>query len=318
MKWVEPDIKEDLILFVDKVTGKTNYSCKSLLGIININSGKYYSWKGKENLENSHNKLLPKGNWALPEERDAVISYAKKHPGNGYRRLTYMMIDEDIAALSPSTVYRILKKEGLLNKWNNTKATSSKGHGFTQPTVPHQHWHIDIKYVNFKGSFLFLISIIDGYSRYIVHHELRKNMEEYDVELTLQKALELFPGYKPRVISDNGSQFISKDFAQFIKATGLAHIRTSVAYPQSNGKLERFNRTVSEELIKKSSLINLDDAKQQFIKYICHYNTVRLHSSLFYLTPEDFLLNRINRKLEIRQNKLDVAKQRRIGIRNAS
>ncbi|MHC1738577.1 MAG: transposase [Ignavibacteriaceae bacterium] len=167
-----------------------------------------------------------------------------------------------------------------------------------------------MKYVNFKGSFLFLILIIDGYSRFIVHHELRKNMEEYDVKLTLQKALELFPGYKPRVISDNGSQFISienpnlrrKDFAQFIKATGLAHIRTSVAYPQSNGKLERFNRTVSEQLIKKSSLINLDVAKQQFIKYICHYNTVRLRGSLFYLTPEDFLLNRINRKLEIRQN----------------
>jgi len=87
-----------------------------------------------------------------------------------------------------------------------------------------------------------------------------------------------------------------------------------VAYRRSNGTLEPFNRTIIEELIKKSSLINLDDAKQQFIKYICYYNTVRLHSSLFYLTPEEFLINRINQKLEIRQNKLDVAKSVESGL----
>jgi putative transposase len=70
---------------------------------------------------------------------------------------------------SPSSVYRILKEEGLLNQWNTAK-TSLKGVGFNQPLFLHQHWHIDIKYINFKGTFLFLISVLDGYSRYIVHH----------------------------------------------------------------------------------------------------------------------------------------------------
>lgn len=93
--------------------------------------------------------------------------------------------------------------------------------------------------------FLFLISVIDGYSRYIVHHELRQTMQQFDVQITLQRALEKYPGFsqgdgypKPRIISDNVSQFISKDFAEYLRILGLQHIRTSVAYPQSNGKIE--------------------------------------------------------------------------------
>ncbi len=110
-------------------------------------------------------------------------------------------------------MYRVLKIAGLLNRWNETnklernRIYSARG--------PHRHWHVDIKYVNFKGTFFFLISVIDGYSRYIVQHDLRMNMQEFDVQLTIQRAIEKYPGYSPRIISDNGSQFISKDFAQF-------------------------------------------------------------------------------------------------------
>jgi transposase InsO family protein len=126
------------------------------------------------------------------------------------------MLDLNIAAVYPSSVYRILKKAGLLNKWNTNK-TSLKGTGFKQPDGPHKHWHTDIKYLNFNGSFLFLISVLDGYSRYVLHHEVRHTMNEYDIELTIQKAKDKYPLAKPRVISDNGGQFISKEFKLFIK-----------------------------------------------------------------------------------------------------
>ena len=254
--------------------------------MINISTSNYYSWNSRQGLPNNHNGIIPKINWTLDWERQAVISYALAHPGEGYRRLTYMMIDENIVALSPSSVYRILKRAGLLNKWNQTKK-SSKGKGFEQPQAPHEHWHVDIKYVNFKGTFLFLISVIDGYSRYIVHQELRQNMQEFDVELTIQKALEKFPGNKTRKISDNGSQFISKDFAIFLKFAGLQHIKTSIAHPQGNGKIERFHRIIEEEHHRKTSMINLEDARKQIDEYVEFYNTKRLHSSLFYLTPND-------------------------------
>jgi transposase InsO family protein len=143
-------------------------------------------------------------------------------------------------------------------------------------------------------------------------------MQEFDVEITIQKALEKYYGFKPRIISDNGTQFITKDFNEFLKFVGLQHIRTSIAYPQSNGKIERYHRTIHEECLMKTSLINLDDARKQVSAYIDFYNNRRLHSSLCYLTPDDFLNNRIEEKLKLRDIKLSEAKAKRFEARNAS
>jgi transposase InsO family protein len=260
--------------------------------------------------------MLPKANWLLEDEKQNLLTFAKAHPGEGYRRLTYMMLDEDVVAASPSTTYRLLKGYGLLDQWNTVKS-SLKGTGFIQPKRPHEHWHIDIKYVNFKGTFLFLISVIDGFSRYIVHHDLRTSMEELDVEITLVKAFEKFPSQKPRIISDNGSQFLSRDFAEYLKLEGLKHVRTSVNYPQSNGKIERYHRTISEECLRKKSMITLGDARKQIQAFVDFYNNKRLHSSLYYLTPLDFLCGSVQDKLNIREQKLRDAKRNRFNFRIA-
>ena len=262
---------------------------------------------------NCHNCNLPKGNWLLPWERDAITEYAKAHYAendfflrDGYRRLTYRMLDEDVVAVSPSSVYRILKAEGLLNQWNTAKK-SSKGNGFKQPDGPHQHWHTDIKYINFRGTFLFLISVMDGYSRYILHHEVRTSMTKYDVQLTIQRAKEKYPDARAKIISDNGGQFISKDFQEFIKFLELTHIRTSVAYPQSNGKLERFHRSIGIECFHTNSFISIEDAREIIARYIDYYNRTRLHSALFYLSPEDFLLGKEKERIAQRDQKLQQA-----------
>lgn len=314
--WVEPDTRDEIINFITLITKKTEIKVKTLLKLIDINSSKYYSWSDREGMPNFHNGKIPKQNWLLLWEKNAIIDYARKHLGEGYRRLTYMMLDEDVVAVSPSSTYRVLKFAGLLNRWNETK-TNSKGTGFIQPEAPHEHWHVDIKYVNYKGTFLFLISVIDGYSRYNVHHELRMNMQEFDVELTIQKAIEKYPASSPRIISDNGSQFISKDFALYLKFAGLQHIKTSIAYPQANGKIERYHRTAGEECLSRSSFINIEDARNQIAIYVEFYNTKRLHSSLNYLTPEDYMLGRVKEKLDVRENKLTEARKNRIEIRNA-
>jgi putative transposase len=198
----------------------TKISTVEIIRLLGISKSKFYSWKNRYGYINHLNAHQIKSRWIFQWEKESIIKYANKHPNEGYRRLTYIMLDEDIVAVSPSTVYRILKKAGLLNKWNQVN-TTPKGMGFNQPDKPHKQWHIDIKYVNFRGSILFLISIIDGYSRYIVHHELRKNMQEYNVELTIQRAIEKYPGQRPQIISDNGSRFISKDFASYLRFVGL-------------------------------------------------------------------------------------------------
>lgn len=254
--------------------------------------------------------MIPKAHWLLPWERKTIIEYAKVHKSeylfyirDGYRRLTYIMLDKNVVAVSPATTYRVLKVAGLLNQWN-TKKSLLKGRGYKHPAYAHKEWHTDIKYVNFRGTFLFLICVLDGFSRYIIHHELRITITEYDVEITIQRALAKFPDASPRIISDNGSQYISKDFQKFLKETELQHIRTSVNYPQSNGKIERFHRSIDSDCLKTHSLIDREDARKQISQYIDYYNTKRLHSALYYITPKDFLDGKAEEILNMKQKNL--------------
>ncbi len=158
-------------------------------------------------------------------ERQEIIKFYLDNPLEGYRRLTFMMLDRDIVAVSPATTWRVLSKAGLLAKWN--QKPSLKGTGFVQPLAPHEHWHVDVSYINICGTFYYLCSFLDGCSRYIVHWEIREQMTEPDVEIILQRAKEKFPNARPRIISDNGPQFIAKDFKEFIRLSGMTHVRTS-------------------------------------------------------------------------------------------
>ena len=154
-----------------------------------------------------------------------------KNPLEGYRRLTFMMLDSGIVAVSPSRVWRILGQAGLLAKWKGKP--SKKGTGFEQPLKAHEHWHIDVSYINISGTFYYLCSVLDGYSRAIVHWALRESMTEAEVEVILQAAKEKYPDARPRIISDNGPQFIARDFKEFIRISGMTHVRTSPYSPQA-------------------------------------------------------------------------------------
>jgi transposase InsO family protein len=227
----------------------------------------------------------------------------------GYRRLTFMMLDRDIVAVSPATTWRILSKAGLFAKWN--QKPSLKGTGFVQPLAPHEHWHVDVSYINICGTFYYLCSFLDGCSRYIVHWEIRERMTEPDVEIILQRAKEKFPEARPRIISDNGPQFIAKDFKEFIRLSGMTHVRTSPFYPQSNGKLERFHKTIKQECIRPGVPLSLDDARRIVGEYIDHYNTVRLHSAIGYVAPADKLEGRDQEIFKERDRKLEEARELR-------
>ena len=130
-----------------------------------------------------------------------------------------MMLDADLVAVSPASVWRVLKQAGLLSRWKSKP--SRKGTGFEQPLQPHQHWHIDVSYINLCGTFYYLCSILDGFSRFLVHWGLRESMREADVELILQRAKEKYSEAKPRIISDNGPQFIARDFKEFMRISGM-------------------------------------------------------------------------------------------------
>jgi putative transposase len=220
-----------------------------------------------------------------------------------------MMLDRDIVAVSPSSVYRVLKKAGLLQRW--PQKTSKKGTGFVQPLRPHEHWHIDISYLNICGTFYYLCSVLDGCSRFIIHWEIREAMTEANIEIILQRAKEKFPGVSPRIISDNGPQFIAKDFKEFIRVAGMTHVRTSPYYPQSNGKIERWHRTIKSECIRPGVLLSMEDAREVVGKYIHQYNNVRLNSAIGYIAPIDKLEGRDKQIFKDRDTKLEATREAR-------
>jgi transposase InsO family protein len=226
-----------------------------------------------------------------------------------------MMLDRDLVAASPASVYRVLKNAGVLRRGS---APSRKGTGFVQPLAPHQHWHVDVSYLNIKGTFYFLCSVLDGCSRSIVHWDLRERMQEVDVEAILQRAREFNPGVRPRIISDNGPQFIARDFKAFIRICGMTHVRTAPFYPQSNGKIERWHKTLKAECIRPKTPLSLQDAKRSVTEFVSHYNTVRLHSAIGYITPKDKLEGRAEQIFADRDRKLAQARDRRKQLRLAN
>jgi putative transposase len=304
--------------FVSLWGRKTDIATSAFIRWLKIGPSKFYDWRRRYGKVNEHNHWIPRDYWLESWEKQAIINYYRLHPTEGYRRLTFMMLDANVVAVSPSSVYRVLSTAGLLKRWN--PASSKKGNGFIGPKRPHQHWHIDVSYLNIRSTFYYLCSVLDGYSRYIVHWEIRESMKEADIEIILQRAREKFPGQTPRIISDNGPQFIARDFKEFVRISGMTHVRTSAYYPQSNGKIERWHQSLKRECIRPRSPLSLEDARGVVAAFVDHYNSKRLHSAIGYITPSDklegnerYIFLERDRKLEqARENR----KRKRAGFEN--
>ena len=312
-----PDLRDDVVDFVTTFSVRTEQSVRWVLARLDIAATQYYRWTARYGRVNTPNGPVPREHWLQLAERVAILAYHDTHAPEGYRRMTYMMLDANVVAVSPATVYRVLRAAGVLDRWN--RAPSRKGMGFVQPVAPHEHWHIDISYVNLAGTFYYLCSILDGATRFLIHWELRERMTTADVETILQRARESYPEARPRIISDNGPQFIARDFKAFVRLAGMTHVRTSPYYPQSNGKLERWHQTLKVTTIRPLAPATLADARRLVADFIDHYNQHRLHSALGYVTPADALAGRAAAIWTARDQKLEAARaQRRAALATPS
>lgn len=295
--------------YVERWTSRAATSRRRLLGWLELAPSKYYQWLDRHAQPPPAPRAAPRDGWLSAAERQAILDFHERHPLDGYRRLAYRLLDAGLVAASPSTVYRALKAAGRLDRrWQRP---TRKGTGFEQPQAPHEHWHLDISYVNVAGTFYYLASILDGYSRFLVQHELRPRMTESEVELLVQRALEAQPGAKPRIITDNGPQFVARDFKEFVRLLGMTHVRTSPYYPQSNGKLERWHGSLKRERLRPAAPETLEEARRLVAGYVQHYNHERLHGALGYVTPADQLAGRAAQIFTERQRRLDEARRRR-------
>ncbi|MFQ5380748.1 MAG: IS3 family transposase [Dehalococcoidia bacterium] len=287
--WVAPEARDAVVAFVEHWTKKTGLPVRLYVEWLGISRSKFYDWRRRRGKGNDHNGKVPRHFWLTPWEKKAILDYHIRFPDVGYRRMTYTMLDAGVVAVSAASVYRVLTEAGRLKKW--TRNATGKGQGFVQPLGPHCHWHIDVSHINVAGTFHYLCSVIDGFSRYIVAWDLRERMTAGDVEIVLQKAREAFPDASPRVISDNGPAFVAAGFKEFIRLVGFQHTRISPHYPQSNGKIERWFSSAKDALRRKVPLA-VQDAQRIIREFVDYYNSRRLHHALGYVPPEAVLEGR--------------------------
>jgi len=252
---------------------------------------------------------LPRADAPLAEEIDAVLTYALEHPQEGYRPLTWRMIDEDVAYLSESSVYRILAERDLLQRW----APPVRRHGQVpaRAVQPQQRWHTDIMYLRVGDVWYFLVSFLDAYSRYIVHWELLPRMKDEDITLATHAALEKYPGVRPEIVSDHGCQYTSREYKKLIRRFELNHILCRVGHPQSNGLLERYHRTTRAAL-DATDLRNLYQARDVIAGWVEEYNERRLHAGLKYIEPAEYFRGNPAERMEHRRQKLQAGREKRI------
>ena len=306
-------MRDEVVDFVNRWSARTGIAVGRMVGWLGIGSSKFYDWRGRYGKVNEHNAWIPRDHWLETWEKTAILDFERHYPLEGYRRLAFMMLDKEIVAVSPSSVYRVLKEADRLGRWS--RKPSRKGTGFDHPQKAHDHWHVDISYINVVGTFYYLCSVLDGYSRSVVRSEIRESMKEVDVEVVIQRAREKFPDARPRIISDNGPQFIAKDFKEFVRICGMTHVRCSPYYPQSNGKLERWHKSLKGECIRPGTPLNLADARRLVSDYVAHYNGVRLHSAIGYVAPADKLAGREPAIFAERDRKLNEAREGRRAAR---
>ena len=211
---------------IEKLSRRTGIKVAVLLSPAGISRSKWYEWKTRRGQETKHNANVPKNGWLLPWEQEAIRAYceANKDMFRGYRYLAWLMIDENVAYASPATVYNIMKKNALISKWNKSSEEHEKG--FKQPKKPNEQWHTDFSYIRIGTKFYYFSAVLDGYSRKILVWDLFDDMKEYNVELLITKAKELHPDAKPRIIHDNGKQYVANEFKNLLALLGIADSKT--------------------------------------------------------------------------------------------
>ena len=305
---------------VQETKRRSGWPVRRTLAQLGVSPASYYRWRKESQRAQTLARAAARpvqAYEATDEEKRAVRAYALKHPGLRHRELAWRMVDEEVAYLSPSTVYRILKAEDLVCPWRRRKKRTREDD--QKATRPDEIWATDLMYVQIGGRTYYLVTFLDEYSRLIVHHALLASMDGISVSVEAQAAIEQFlreksgeipPQGMPRLRSDNGSCYISREFRGVLDEHHLAHQRIKPHCPEENGIIERSNRTLREAL-DGEELTDLLPARDVIARIIKWYNRERLHSAIGYLRPIDYYRGDPARLHEQRRRKMAEARHKR-------
>ena len=275
------------------------------LSEIGINRSTFYKWyddyqtKGVEGLK-PRKRSKVQWNQIADSVRRKIVKLALEHTDRSPRELACDMTDKHGYYVSESSVYRILKSRGLIQvpAFDVVKAADK----FHDPTVRvNQMWQTDFTYFKVIGwGWYYMSTVLDDYSRYIVEWELCNTMTATDVERILDKSLlKTDLTQMPRLLSDNGACYISGQLNDYMTIVGMKHVRGAPAHPQTQGKIERYHRSM-KNVIKLENYYNPEELKQAIKRFVHYYNNQRYHESLNNLTPADVYFGRSHEKLKRR------------------
>ena len=299
--------KFEIIRLVEQSPTSVNNTLKEL----GIHKSTFYAWYNAY-LQHGYDGLADKPpvkkqywNQIPKEEKKLIIKLSLKKPDKSSREIACLFTDTYRRFVSESSVYRILKAEGLIQPpaFEIIKAADEY---HTKTVRVNEMWQTDFTYFKIFGwGWFYLSTVLDDYSRFIIHWKLCSNMRSEDAELTIQEALlksNISPKQRPKLLSDNGSSYIADDFKTFLKGQKIKHIRGRVRHPQTQGKIERYHLSM-KSVVKQNVYYFPEELEQAVAQYVHHYNYERYHESLSNTTPADVYFGKANRIIE-RRNKI--------------
>ena len=312
-----------------RIVENSELSAKRTLEELDVNRSTFYEWY-RRYLESGYDGLAPRysppnqfWNEIPPWERDKVVEVALDKPELSPRELAWHITDTRDYYISESSVYRILKAHNLIT--SPVYTVLSAADKFSQPTRRvNELWQTDFTYLKvIQWGWYYLSSVMDDYSRFIISWDLFKSMRTDDVKVTVNRAVDIAGvrdlniSQRPRLLSDNGSCYVSGEFRKYLNTQGIKHIRGAPYHPMTQGKIERYHRSM-KNIIKLTNYYSPEELNEEISKFVEYYNQSRYHEGINNLTPADvyvgngekILATRKKTKVRTMRNRRSINKKR--------
>ena len=318
-----PRIRKDNIksvkVWVGQARERSSLPARSVLRRLAIPASSYYRVLAGERKPEVLATTARRNGWELlPEERMLILDYALAFPDPRHRALAWEMSDTGVVCASPSSVYRVLKVNGLVPEWPVWSSDAVRPQT-ERATFPDERWLLDFTYLRVGKHWRYLFYLMDEYSRYVVYHELMWRMDQFAVSAGVERALAI-PGRVrlPEIQTDNGPAFKSREFRSYLAQHGIEQRRSRPHCPEDNGIIERGIRTLKELAGNEFDAENEGEAEIR--RAVGYYNRERRHSGLYYLRPIDYYRGDPTVLLAARKQRIMVARleRRRVNLRLAT